>query len=193
MRVVLGGSRSLRFLPDTVRNRLDSWISQDIEFLVGDAPGIDSSFQEYLNSRAYKSVVVYTSADSVRSNSGNWETVFVDSGLKSASAARHTVKDRTMIKLGDAGLMMWDQVSIGTATNILDLARQRKDVTVHDSVEDKFFTIEAGLNVDSWLAEHSKVREAAWQRLRTYDNREARRVAKQTSPIFEETLFSPTE
>lgn len=189
MKVVLGGSRNLKVLPDSVQQRLDAWMNEGARFLVGDASGTDTAFQAHLQNHRYPSVVVYTSADPVRNNLGQWEVVVVDSGLKSKSAARHTVKDRKMTELADAGLMMWDQESIGTLANILDLARQGKDVTVYDAVEGDLFTFETGLNLGPWLTRHSTAVEQAQKRLRTYDNREARRAAQAATADDSGTLF----
>lgn len=190
MRVVLGGSRNLNVLPDSVEQRLDAWMNLGATFLIGDASGIDTTFQTHLHNNGYTSVVIYTSADSVRNNIGHWEVVVVDSGLKSASAARHTVKDRKMTELADAGLMMWDQESIGTLANILDLARQGKDVTVYDAVENELSPLEAGLNLEPWLAKHTTAFDQARKRLRTYDAREARRAAAHKPSGEDGTLFN---
>ena len=189
MRIVLGGSRNLNVLPDSVEQRLDAWMNLGATFLIGDASGIDTTFQTHLYKHGYASVVIYTSADTVRNNIGKWKVVVVDSGLKSASAARHTVKDRKMTELADAGLMMWDQESIGTLANILDLARQGKDVAVYDAVESKLSTFESGLNLEPWLAAHTTAVDQARKRLQTYDNRVARRAAEQNPSNGDGTLF----
>lgn len=189
MRIVLGGSRNLNVLPDSVEQRLDAWMNLGATFLIGDASGIDTTFQTHLHNNGYKSVAIYTSADTVRNNIGQWEVAVVDSGLKGASAARHTVKDRKMTELADAGLMMWDQESIGTLANILDLVRQDKNVTVYDAVANELSTFASGLNLEPWLAAHTTTVEQAKKRLRTYDNREARRAAEQKPSGSEETLF----
>lgn len=190
MRVVLGGSRNLNVLPDTVQQRLDAWMNTEATFLIGDASGIDTAFQAHLRNHEYTPVVIYTSANSVRNNIGNWEVVVVDSGLKSASAARHTAKDRKMTELADAGLMMWNQESIGTLANILDLARQGKDVTVYDAVENELSPFEAGLHLELWLAKHTTAVDQARKRLRAYDAREARRAAAHKPSDEDGTLFN---
>ena len=189
MRVVLGGSRKLNVLPDSVQQRLDAWMHLGATFLIGDAPGIDTTFQTHLHYNRYKSVVIYTSAYSVRNNIGHWEVVPIDSGLKSASAARHTVKDRKMTELADAGLMLWDQESIGTLANILDLARQGKNVAIYDATENHLSQFEAGLNLEAWLAKHTTAVEQARKRLRTYDNRETRRAAENKPTSDDGMLF----
>jgi len=155
------------------------------DFLIGDASGIDSALQQYLKRGNYASVVVYTAADSVRNNLGDWPFEVVETGLKSKSAARHTIKDRKMTELADAGLMLWDQESIGTLANILDLARHGKDVTVYDSIEDELATFEAGLGLDNLLRAHPSAADEAHKRLRTYDNRKARNATPEEDALFQ--------
>ena len=184
MKIVLGGSRDLNQVPDVVAQRLDAWIESETEFLIGDASGIDSALQRYLKDKHYQSVTVYTAADAVRHNLANWRTQVVETGLKSKSAARHTIKDRKMTECADAGLMLWDQESIGTLANILDLARHGKDVTVYDSIEDELATFETGLGLDSLLRAHPSAAEEALKRLRTYDNRKARDATHEEGTLF---------
>ena len=47
MKVVLGGSRQLSFLPEEVMDNLNSWMRDGVEFLVGEAKGTDAKFQEF--------------------------------------------------------------------------------------------------------------------------------------------------
>ena len=184
MKIVLGGSRNLNQVPNEVAQRLDAWMESGAEFLIGDASGIDSALQQYLKRGNYASVVVYTAADSVRNNHADWPFELVETGLKSKSAARHTIKDRRMTELADAGLMLWDQESIGTLANILDLARHGKDVTVYDSVVDDLVPFEGGLGIDAWLSAHPSAAEEARKRLRTYDNRKARNTTHEEGTLF---------
>ena len=100
MKIVLGGSRHLEFIPNEVAERLLEWMESTSEFLVGDAPGTDRAFQTFLSFKKYPSVTVYTSADEIRNNLGNWQVEKVESGLKSKSNAVHAFKDRKMSKIG---------------------------------------------------------------------------------------------
>jgi len=184
VKIVLGGSRNLNQVPDVVAQRLDAWMESGEDFLIGDASGIDSALQRYLKDKHYQSVIVYTAADAVRHNLANWRTQVVETGLKSKSAARHTIKDRKMTELANAGLMLWDQESIGTLANILDLARHGKNVTVYDSVVDDLVPFEGGLGIDAWLSAHPSAAEEARKRLRTYDNRKARNTTHEEGTLF---------
>jgi|AntAceMinimDraft_1070359.scaffolds.fasta_scaffold60037_2 hypothetical protein len=121
MKVVLGGSRHLSFLPDEALDSLASWMREGASFYVGDASGTDSKFQEFLLHRRYAHVTVFFSGDFVRHNAGSWPTERVESGLKSKGHALHTAKDRVMTAEVDTGLMIWDTASPGTIANVIDL------------------------------------------------------------------------
>jgi len=101
MKIVLGGSRHLEFIPTEIADRLVEWIEDSSEFLVGDAPGTDRAFQLFLSSKKYPEVTVYTSADEIRNNLGGWAVEKVESGLKSKSSAVHAFKDRKMSERAD--------------------------------------------------------------------------------------------
>ena len=65
MKIVLGGSRHLEFIPNEIAERLLEWMESSSEFLIGDAPGTDRAFQMFLKSKNYPAVTVYTSADDI--------------------------------------------------------------------------------------------------------------------------------
>jgi hypothetical protein len=48
MKIVLGGSRHLEFIPGEIKERLAEWNENSSQFLVGDAPGTDRAFQQFL-------------------------------------------------------------------------------------------------------------------------------------------------
>lgn len=53
-------------LPDQIKEKINKYINNGNEILVGEAPGIDSQVQDYLKSKNYKKVTVYTSYDEPR-------------------------------------------------------------------------------------------------------------------------------
>jgi len=126
MRVFIGGSLGISALPAPAIERIDAAISGGAEFLVGDAPGVDALVQKYLHERGVQSVRVFHSTPQRRFNLGRWPEEFVDSGLKSASSAMHGAKDREMASQCDQALMVWDTKSVGTITNVLDVAGRGK-------------------------------------------------------------------
>ncbi len=189
-KIVLGGSRHLNLLPESVKERLNTWMEEEgAHFLIGDASGIDAVLQAHLHKCAYEEVTVYTSADAARTNIGSWHVEVVETSLKSPSAARHTIKDRRMTEIAEEGLMLWDQESVGTLANILHLQEQGKDVRVYDSVEDDLRTFYRGLDLHEYLEPHANVKKEAEKRLETYDNRK-KREEKEKLQKEEPGLFS---
>ena len=185
MTVVLGGSRNLNRLPEEVTLRLQTWSDQGVDFLVGDAPGIEAVFQAWLRRSEYRNVRVFTSAPEVRNNLGNWPVVRVDSGLRSRGSAMHTAKDREMTRIADAGLMMWDGESAGTLANVLDLAGQGKDAYLYVDRGGDLWHFEGGLGLGDFVRDYEGPLAEAEKRLRQYAKRKAKRVQEEHS----DTLF----
>ena len=171
MKVVLGGSRKLEFIPEPVSNELLIMMKSSSSFLIGDAPGIDSIFQKFMVQTEYANVEIFSSAGYVRNNFGNWPEHQIETTLKSKSSASHAFKDREMCKLADLGIMIWDQESAGTLSNALDLLEQNKTCLIYDALEREFIRFDDKANLDRWLENHSEVAEEAISRLNRFRNR----------------------
>jgi hypothetical protein len=171
MKIVLAGSRKLAFIPEEVDSILHDHILTSDTFLIGDATGIDSTFQEFMVHCEYKNVEIYSSAGYVRNNIGNWREEQVETTLKSKSNALHAFKDREMCKRADLGIMVWDQESAGTLSNALDLLSQDKSCLIYDAVEQELIRFETKATLDKWLEKHSEVASEARARLNRFRNR----------------------
>jgi hypothetical protein len=171
MKVVLGGSRKLGFIPDLVSDELLIMMKDSSSFLIGDAPGIDSIFQKFMTEGDYRNVEIFSSAGYVRNNLGKWPEQQIETTLKSKSNALHAFKDREMCKRADLGIMVWDQESAGTLSNALDLLDQEKTCFIYDAVEQEFIRFETRTNLDKWLEKHSEVAAEAHVRLNRFRNR----------------------
>lgn len=182
MKIVLGGSRHLEFIPNEIADRLLEWMENSTEFLVGDAPGSDRAFQLFLSSKKYPSVTVYTSADEIRNNLGNWNVEKVESGLKSKSNAVHAFKDRRMSRIADIGLMIWDCKSAGTLSNVIDLLEQGKNCFVWVVPDSDLYQFDNSTSLDKWMGNYSEVRDEALKRLSTFRKREVKRVNEVSQP-----------
>ena len=123
---MLGGSLKIGPLSEEVDTLLRSAIAGGDQFLVGDAPGADAQFQKVLGEAGSADVEVYFSGSRPRFNLGGWPCVHVDSGLRGKGHAMHGAKDRKMVEHSSKGLFAWDGISVGTVTNVLDLAGQGK-------------------------------------------------------------------
>jgi hypothetical protein len=185
VRVVLGGSRQLSFLPEDVVDNLNSWMRDDVEFLVGEAQGTDAKFQEFLNFSEYSNVKVFYSGDYVRHNFGNWDVERVESGIKTKSHAMHAAKDRNMTLLADTGLMIWDTSSAGTISNLVDLLQQEKPCQMYVAGEDSHLYYLKNLeDLERWRTRYPKVFDEADKRLRAFSKRVLRTKTQQGPTLF---------
>jgi len=175
MRIVLGGSRHLEFIPNEIADRLLGWMENSSDFLVGDAPGTDRAFQVFLDSKRYPAVCVYTSFDQARNNLGSWNVEIVKSGLKSKTSAVHAFKDRKMSQLADLGLMIWDCKSAGTLSNVIDLVSQRKNCFVWVATDSELYQFDNVNSLEKWMTQYPNVRAEAIARLSAFKKRENRR------------------
>jgi hypothetical protein len=179
--VVLGGSRHLEFIPGEVAQKLDDLITQDSDFFVGDAPGSDRAFQKYLFSKKYSAVRIFSSADEVRNNLGNWPSEKIDSGLKSKSSAVHAFKDRHMTANADIGIMVWDGESAGTLSNVIDLLDAGKECYLYLGIEQEFFKVDNKVSLAKLLTKYPDALAEANKRLDTFRNRQNKRAADSES------------
>lgn len=69
-KIFVGGSIVVRSLPFPIQKILDQKISEEASFLLGDAPGVDTLVQQYLNDKNYRKVTIYCMNNS-RNNIGN--------------------------------------------------------------------------------------------------------------------------
>jgi hypothetical protein len=182
MSVVLGGSRKIDRLPGEIYELLTSLMSNSVEFIVGDAVGIDLAFQRFFSEKKYFAVTVYSSAGYVRNNVGHWPEHLIESGLKSKSNAVHAVKDRKMVEIAESGIMIWDCQSAGTLSNVIDLLSQGKNCYVWVSPDSDLYQFDNPTALDKWMESYSAVRTEALKRLSTYYKRESKRANENSQP-----------
>lgn len=185
MKIILGGSRHLEFVPTEISNLLSEWMEASAEFLVGDAPGTDRAFQSFLNSSKYNLVTVFTSAEEVRNNLGNWPYERIDSGLKSKSNAVHAFKDRKMSQIADLGLMIWDCESAGTLSNVIDLVSNGKECFAWIAPDSELCKFDSINGLNGYLKSYPDVAVEARKRLEAFKKRELKRQLNEIN----ETLF----
>ena len=149
--VFVAGSRALSKLNTLVKERLDNIVARQLVVLVGDANGADKAVQRYLADRNYQHVVVYC-MDVCRNNLGNWPV----RSLSAESTVRHDrhyygIKDRAMAKDASCGFMLWDGVSKGTLTNVVNLLHCDKKVVLFSSPKKRFYTMRSTEDLDRTL------------------------------------------
>jgi hypothetical protein len=171
MKIVLGGSRKIEAVPEVFKIQLSVWFGESCDFLIGDSTGVDYAFQTILNNARFERVKIFTSADAVRTNLGDWPVVRIDSGLKGNSKSKHAFKDRHMCQLADIGLMVWDGASAGTISNVIDLVNQGKKTLVWSAPEKSLYEFASSSALNDWLNKNPSASNEARRRLRSYDLR----------------------
>jgi hypothetical protein len=138
--VFVAGSRALSKLSAQVKERLDNVIKRQLTVLVGDANGVDKAVQRYLAESTYHHVIVYC-MEVCRNNLGHWPTR--EHRINSLRHDRnyYGVKDFSMARDADYGLMIWDGSSKGTLTNVLNLLGLDKKVVLFSARKARFFTL----------------------------------------------------
>ena len=182
--VMLSGSRHISGLPPSVRERLTELVEQGLKFLVGDAKGADRAFQSALARLNYPEVRVFTSLPEARVNLGGWPVQLVESGLRTKSAAMHTVKDRHMVRLADRGLVLWDCTSTGSLANVIDLVETRKACHMWTHHDELLVAVDSPGQLVAILDSYPGPATAARQRLATFHNREKRQGLAESESLF---------
>lgn len=121
-------------LPNEVKNELDKYIKSNTNIIVGDAPGIDSQVQDYLNNKKYNKVSVYTTSDKPRHLANNkWAIHKINTyGLDPNSKEGLRMKDIAMSNASKKGfaVILENGGAGATRNNVKRLIDQNKDVKV---------------------------------------------------------------
>jgi hypothetical protein len=136
--VFLGGSRKVSRLNDQIRAKLSDLVERKFHILVGDANGADRAMQSLLHSWQYPCVTVFFVGSGPRNNEGHWPTECINPPAGARGADYYAAKDVVMAQRADAGLMLWDGESRGTLSNVKNLIRQAKPVSVYFSKQRRF-------------------------------------------------------
>ena len=160
-RVFLFGSRDIYGIPDLVVQHLENILTQtngEVEFIVGDAPGIDSAFHKALSSIGAASKTTVYCMEYTRNNSYDLATKVFSSTydpdtkkvqINNGDEVIDTIdniekpddlkynrqfyefKDRQMRNACTFAICIWDGKSKGTFTNINVLKAQDKYVYIY--------------------------------------------------------------
>lgn len=121
-------------LPQSVKDVIDNHKRENYftQFIVGDAPGIDSQVQDYLKEQKMSDVIVYYSGDKPRNLSDpRWVTVKVDAGkTKPGTPEYNRQKDIAMTYASDSAItVVLENGGAGaTRNNAKRMIEQNKDV-----------------------------------------------------------------
>ena len=124
-KLLLMGSSAFKAegLPREVRDRIDDAMAEKMTVIVGEAPGANRFFQDYLKSKEYKNVIV-GHAIRLRYNAGNWKTVQYGKNLKD--------RERAMTEDCDSAIVIWVNNSGQIAKNLELLKTLRKPTFLYE-------------------------------------------------------------
>jgi len=147
-KVFISGSMKIKNLDENVLGRINNIIDSNYQVLVGDASGVDSSIQEYLNKKQSKSVIVYCSGSKPRNNIGHWLTEKIYTNSSPGTRAYFTAKDIKMAEDCDYGFMVWDTRSTGTLSNAIELLKRKKIALVYINKTKEFLKVKEGTDLE---------------------------------------------
>lgn len=150
--VFIAGSISINRLHKKVQERIGKIVSSDLDVVVGDADGADTSIQKCLRDYRAEKVTVYCTGDLPRNNVADWPVHNVYSKAKAGSRAYFTAKDLEMARKSNYGLMIWDCKSTGTLSNVIELLREKKKSVVFVNKSSDFIKVSDKAGLDYLLA-----------------------------------------
>ncbi len=139
--VFIAGSIKIKKLHPKFVDRIVNIVTDNMDVIVGDANGADTSIQNELSKQMATQVTVYCTGESPRNNVGNWKINRVQSRAEPGTRAFFTAKDLEMAKAADIGLMLWDTASTGTLNNVFELLKNKKKCVVFINKKQSFITI----------------------------------------------------
>ena len=125
-KLLLMGSKAFKAerLPTEVASKIDEAIDQNMTILVGEALGAPRLYQDYLQSKDYRNVIV-GHAKSLRYNAGNWKTKQYGNDLKE--------RERGMIEDCDSAVVIWTDASGVIAENLEILKNLGKPTFIYEN------------------------------------------------------------
>lgn len=131
MKIFIAGAKAIASIDELPRQRIVSICQKGFEILVGDCTGIDSAVQKECLSLMYRNVVVYASNGYARNNLGQWPVKAIQVPPNVKGFDFYAKKDIAMADDADYGFMIWDGVSRGTLSNLVNLAMRGKSSLVY--------------------------------------------------------------
>jgi predicted XRE-type DNA-binding protein len=159
--VFIAGSISISRLHEKVQERINKIVLSNLNVVVGDADGADTSIQQCLHNYRATKVMVYCTGDIPRNNVADWPVYRVHSKARVGSRAFFTAKDLEMAQSSDYGLMVWDNKSTGTLSNVIELLKEKKKSVVFINKNNEFVTIADKSGLDyllHFMSEHARAK-----------------------------------
>jgi hypothetical protein len=143
MKVFIGGSRSINELDENVVRILFDELNSNVEFLVGDADGVDAQIQNFCKSQNYNKVLVYASNGKARNNVGNFKVKNITVDKNTFRKEFFVKKDEAMTNDADYGIVIWDSISKGSLNQLHRMVKQNKPCKVYIAKDKRWITIES--------------------------------------------------
>jgi hypothetical protein len=124
-KLLLMGSKAYKKkkLPPKIRKLLDEAMDSKMSIIVGEAPGSNRAFQDYLKSKNYSKVTV-GHARSIRYNAGNWKTFQYGDNVHE--------RESRMISDCDSAIILWVDTSSVIAENLERLKISKKPTFIYE-------------------------------------------------------------
>lgn len=122
-------------IPNKVQEELDRAMRAGSKIIIGDAPGADTRCQDYLASKKYKNVEVYTTDAEARNNVGGWKVNKISGNGNTEERLVRRQKDIAMTNAATRGIAISsadDRPDSATALNIERLKQGNKGLTFFD-------------------------------------------------------------
>ena len=121
MIVFISGSSKMKHLSEYMTGCLDTFMSLNASFIVGDCYGADELAQKYLKSKNYEDVTVYCSQEQPHKKRCKYDKYISLWGQAQGKEGEefYQVKDKAMCEACDVAVMFWNGASYGVKCNIL--------------------------------------------------------------------------
>ena len=146
----------IKKIDQKIKERIDNIVNSGFSVVVGDADGADTAIQSYLLLINASEVAVYCSGSKARNNVGDWHTKTVETKHSEGSRQFFTAKDLAMADIADYGLMIWDNKSTGTLSNVIELLTREKKSLVFINKEKKFIAVSSIENLEALISNMSE-------------------------------------
>lgn len=175
--VFLSGSLSGKELPKIVSEWVDRYILNKCNFVLGDAKGIDSLFQDYLLLQKYNRVKIFGVKNIARNKADeDWDyfKVNVPFQFRKTDRMLFLFRDFYLSKQADGGIVVWEperkvrgrqSVSKGSLFNMINLLSEEKNVVLYYLPNEEIRIIRSLDELFSLYIRGNQVLEKAWNEL----------------------------
>lgn len=122
-------------LDTELKREIDAIMKSNAHVLIGDAPGADTRVQDYLASKHYLNVTVYTTDKTARNNVGGWTVKKIARNGAKDEREWRAQKDIAMTKKANRGLAISsedDRPDSATSKNVQRLRDDGSNVNFYD-------------------------------------------------------------